>query len=173
MIGSTSVRLTEGKYDSEEKMSRSAGEGEYRFYSQFECVNRIHIVDLIGAKAQYRRFDYIKSLRRLTTKDIEVGGGIRTKSQIMDYFAAGINYCIVGTKGIQDTDWLKEMAHTFPGRIYLSVDAYGEDIKVNGWEEDTELNLFSFVRRLSDIPLAALYILILLKMAKCPDLTLN
>ncbi len=33
------------------------------------------------------------------------------------------------------------MAHTFPGRIYLSVDAYGEDIKVNGWEEDTELNL--------------------------------
>uniref|UniRef100_UPI00210AC86C HisA/HisF-related TIM barrel protein n=1 Tax=Staphylococcus aureus TaxID=1280 RepID=UPI00210AC86C len=37
-----------------------------------------------------------KTLRRLTTKDIEVGGGIRTKSQIMDYFAAGINYCIVG-----------------------------------------------------------------------------
>lgn len=59
-------------------------------------------------------------MRRLTTKDIEVGGGIRTKSQIMDYFAAGINYCIVGTKGIQDTDWLKEMAHTFPvAFIYL------------------------------------------------------
>ncbi len=142
LIGSTSVRLTEGKYDSEEKMSRSAEES-IAYYSQFECVNRIHIVDLIGAKAQHaREFDYIKSLRRLTTKDIEVGGGIRTKSQIMDYFAAGINYCIVGTKGIQDTDWLKEMAHTFPGRIYLSVDAYGEDIKVNGWEEDTELNLF-------------------------------
>ncbi|HHA6896338.1 TPA: 1-(5-phosphoribosyl)-5-((5-phosphoribosylamino)methylideneamino)imidazole-4-carboxamide isomerase [Staphylococcus aureus] len=156
LIGSTSVRLTEGKYDSEEKMSRSAEES-IAYYSQFECVNRIHIVDLIGAKAQHaREFDYIKSLRRLTTKDIEVGGGIRTKSQIMDYFAAGINYCIVGTKGIQDTDWLKEMAHTFPGRIYLSVDAYGEDIKVNGWEEDTELNLFSFVRRLSDIPLGGI-----------------
>lgn len=104
LIGSTSVRLTEGKYDSEEKMSRSAEES-IAYYSQFECVNRIHIVDLIGAKAQHaREFDYIKSLRRLTTKDIEVGGGIRTKSQIMDYFAAGINYCIVGTKGIQDTD---------------------------------------------------------------------
>lgn len=156
LIGSTSVRLTEGKYDSEEKMSRSAEES-ITYYSQFECVNRIHIVDLIGAKAQHaREFDYIKSLRRLTTKDIEVGGGIRTKSQIMDYFAAGINYCIVGTKGIQDTEWLKEMAHTFPGRIYLSVDAYGEDIKVNGWEEDTELNLFSFVRQLSDIPLGGI-----------------
>lgn len=75
LIGSTSVRLTEGKYDSEEKMSRSAEES-IAYYSQFECVNRIHIVDLIGAKAQHaQEFDYIKSLRRLTTKDIEVGGG--------------------------------------------------------------------------------------------------
>ncbi|UMT75678.1 1-(5-phosphoribosyl)-5-((5-phosphoribosylamino)methylideneamino)imidazole-4-carboxamide isomerase [Staphylococcus roterodami] len=156
LIGSTSVRLTEGKYDSEEKMSRSAEES-IAYYSQFESVKRIHIVDLIGAKAQHaREFDYIKSLRMLTTKDIEVGGGIRTKAQIMDYFAAGINYCIVGTKGIQDTEWLQEMAHTFPGRIYLSVDAYGEDIKVNGWEEDTELNLFAFVKKLSDIPLGGI-----------------
>ena len=41
------------------------------YYSQFGCVNRIHIVDLMGAKAQHaREFDYIKSLGRLTTKDI-------------------------------------------------------------------------------------------------------
>ena len=46
-------RLTEGKYDSEEKMSRSAEES-IAYYSQFECVNRIHIVDLIGAKAHAR-----------------------------------------------------------------------------------------------------------------------
>ena len=34
------------------KMSRSAEES-IAYYSQFECVNRIHIVDLIGAKAQH------------------------------------------------------------------------------------------------------------------------
>ncbi len=33
-------------------MSRSAEES-IAYYSQFECVNRIHIVDLIGAKAQH------------------------------------------------------------------------------------------------------------------------
>ncbi|MBE2130028.1 1-(5-phosphoribosyl)-5-((5-phosphoribosylamino)methylideneamino)imidazole-4-carboxamide isomerase, partial [Staphylococcus schweitzeri] len=51
-------------------------------------------------------------------------------------------------------DWLIEMAHTFPGRIYLSVDAYGADVLVNGCEEDTELKFFPFVIQLSDIPLA-------------------
>lgn len=38
------------------------------------------------------------------------------------------------------------MVYIFLGCIYLLVDVYGEDIKVNGWEEDIELNLFSFVR---------------------------
>lgn len=43
------------------------------------------------------------------------------------------------------------MVYIFLGCIYLFVDVYGEDIKVNGWEEDIELNLFSFVRWLLDI----------------------
>ena len=44
LINATSVRLTEGKYGSEEKMTRSAEES-IAFYSKFESVNRIHIVD--------------------------------------------------------------------------------------------------------------------------------
>ena len=82
LINSTSVRLTEGKYDSKEKMEKSV-EDSIRFYSQFKCVKRIHIVDLIGAKAkEVKEFDYIRSLRKLTTKPIEVGGGIRSKQTI-------------------------------------------------------------------------------------------
>ena len=36
LINSTSVRLTEGKYDSKEKMEKSV-EDSIRFYSQFKC----------------------------------------------------------------------------------------------------------------------------------------
>lgn len=52
LINATSVRLTEGKYDSEVKMARSAEESVL-FYNQYQCVDRIHIVDLIGAKIKY------------------------------------------------------------------------------------------------------------------------
>lgn len=156
LINSTSVRLTEGKYDSEEKMKRTVEES-IDFYSKFDCVTRIHVVDLIGAKAkEVRELDYIKSLRSLTHKPIEVGGGIRTKQTIEDYLNANIDYCIIGTKGIQDTEWLAEMANYFPGKIYLSVDAYQEDIKINGWEEDAQLNLFEFVARIENLPLGGI-----------------
>ena len=42
----------------------------------------------------------------MTTKPIEVGGGIRSKQTIENYIHSGIDYCIVGTKGIQDIEWL-------------------------------------------------------------------
>ena len=51
-----------------QKKNGKSVEDSIRFYSQFKCVKRIHIVDLIGAKAKEVKFDYIRSLRKLTTK---------------------------------------------------------------------------------------------------------
>ncbi|MGW7947151.1 1-(5-phosphoribosyl)-5-((5-phosphoribosylamino)methylideneamino)imidazole-4-carboxamide isomerase [Staphylococcus xylosus] len=156
LINATSVRLTEGKYDSEEKMPRSAEES-IQFYNQYNCVDRIHIVDLIGAKQQSSiEQDYIKDLRTLTDKPIEVGGGIRSVKTIEAYFNDGIDYCIIGTKGIQDLEWLAEMAHQFPNRLYLSVDAYRREVKINGWEQDAELNLFELIEKIESLPIGGI-----------------
>ncbi|MEK4561001.1 1-(5-phosphoribosyl)-5-((5-phosphoribosylamino)methylideneamino)imidazole-4-carboxamide isomerase [Staphylococcus sp. FSL K6-3157] len=156
LINATSVRLTEGKYDSEEKMPRSAEES-IKFYNQFKCVDRIHIVDLIGAKQQLSiERNYIKELRQLTDKSMEVGGGIRSIDTIEAYFNDGIDYCIVGTKGIQDLAWLEQMANQYPNRIYISVDAYRRDVKINGWEQDAQLDLFDLVNEIERFPLGGI-----------------
>ncbi|MDG0822890.1 MAG: 1-(5-phosphoribosyl)-5-((5-phosphoribosylamino)methylideneamino)imidazole-4-carboxamide isomerase [Tetragenococcus koreensis] len=156
LINATSVRLTEGKYDSEEKMPRSAEES-IKFYNQFKCVDRIHIVDLIGAKQQSSiERNYIKELRQLTDKPMEVGGGIRSIDTIEAYFNDGIDYCIVGTKGIQDLAWLEQMANQYPNRIYISVDAYRRDVKINGWEQDAQLDLFDLVNKIEHFPLGGI-----------------
>ncbi|MDG0844245.1 1-(5-phosphoribosyl)-5-((5-phosphoribosylamino)methylideneamino)imidazole-4-carboxamide isomerase [Staphylococcus equorum] len=156
LINATSVRLTEGKYDSEEKMPRSAEES-IKFYNQFKCVDRIHIVDLIGAKQQSSiERNYIKKLRQLTDKPMEVGGGIRSIETIEAYFDDGIDYCIVGTKAIQDLGWLKQIANQYPNRIYISIDAYRRDVKINGWEQDAQLDLFDLVNKIEHLPLGGI-----------------
>ncbi|KRG08290.1 1-(5-phosphoribosyl)-5-((5-phosphoribosylamino)methylideneamino)imidazole-4-carboxamide isomerase [Staphylococcus sp. NAM3COL9] len=156
LINATSVRLTEGKYDSEEKMPRSAEES-IQFYNQFNYVDRIHIVDLIGAKQQSSiERNYIKALRQLTNKPMEVGGGIRSIDTIEAYFDDGIDYCIVGTKGIQDLTWLEQMANQYPHRIYISVDAYRREVKINGWEQDAQLDLFDLVNKMERFPLGGI-----------------
>nr|WP_263312782.1 1-(5-phosphoribosyl)-5-((5-phosphoribosylamino)methylideneamino)imidazole-4-carboxamide isomerase [Mammaliicoccus sp. Marseille-Q6498] len=156
LIDSTSVRLTEGKYDSKEAMNRTAEEA-IKFYSQFERVSRIHVIDLIGAKNQQpTESDYIEQLVQLTDLPIEVGGGIRTIETIQSYFDKGIQYIIVGTKGIQDLEWLTQITEQFPNKIYLSVDAYVEEIKLNGWIDDAGLNLFDFIKKIDGLPLGGI-----------------
>lgn len=156
LINATSVRLTEGKYDSEVKMARSAEESVL-FYNQYQCVDRIHIVDLIGAKNQVSiESDYINQLRSLTDKPMEVGGGIRDRNTINTYFNNGIDYCIIGTKGIEDLAWLSHMTQAFPNRLYLSIDAYRRQVKINGWEEDAGLDIFDLLQQVESLPLGGI-----------------
>ncbi|MDK9861555.1 HisA/HisF-related TIM barrel protein, partial [Staphylococcus equorum] len=100
--------------------------------------------------------NYIKELRQLTDKSMEVGGGIRSIDTIEAYFNDGIDYCIVGTKGIQDLAWLEQMANQYPNRIYISVDAYRRDVKINGWEQDAQLDLFDLVNEIERFPLGGI-----------------
>src|SRR5699024_12718521 len=107
--------------------------------------NRIHIVDLIGAKQQTSiEKNYIKHLRTLTNKPMEVGGGIRSHETIDAYLADGIDYCIIGTKGIQDMDWLTEMAHEYQNQLYLSVVDYHREVQIYGRYHDAIIGLFVY-----------------------------
>lgn len=153
LIEGKSVRLTEGDYSTSEAMTRSA-EDSIQFYNQFESVDRIHIIDLIGAKAQRAiEMDYIQQLIQASDKPIEVGGGIRDEATLRRYFDSGVDYCIVGTQAITNTAWLAEMSQLFPGKIYVSVDAYRTAIKINGWTEDVALDLFDYVAQIETFPL--------------------
>ncbi|EPC7164522.1 1-(5-phosphoribosyl)-5-((5-phosphoribosylamino)methylideneamino)imidazole-4-carboxamide isomerase [Staphylococcus pseudintermedius] len=153
LIEGKSVRLTEGDYSTSEAMTRSA-EDSIQFYNQFESVDRIHIIDLIGAKAQRAiEMDYIQQLIQASDKPIEVGGGIRNEATLRRYFDSGVDYCIVGTQAITNTAWLAEMSQLFPGKIYVSVDAYRTAIKINGWIEDAALDLFDYVAQIEALPL--------------------
>lgn len=156
LIEGKSVRLTEGDYNTSEEMSRSAEES-IQFYNQFQCVDRIHIVDLMGAKHQTpTESNYIASLVQHAHKPVEVGGGIRDEAALRHYFEAGVDYCIVGTQAIQHPEWLESMSALFPGKLYLSIDAYNRTIKVNGWLESTQEDLITFAQSIAHLPIGGM-----------------
>lgn len=156
LIDNQSVRLTEGKYESKEIMARTPEEA-IAFYSQFDQVKRIHIVDLMGALHQKpAERDFISSLIRSSTHPIEIGGGIRSKETIEYYLNAGVSYVIVGTRGIQDLEWLKKMTDLFPEKIYLGLDAKKDQVAVNGWTETEEQTIYDIVEETKDFSLGGI-----------------
>ncbi|WP_407371819.1 1-(5-phosphoribosyl)-5-((5-phosphoribosylamino)methylideneamino)imidazole-4-carboxamide isomerase [Carnobacterium sp.] len=156
LIDNKSVRLTEGDYATKEEMKRSPEEA-IAFYNQYPQVTRIHIVDLMGAvKKTPTSSVYIETLLKKSTVPIEIGGGIRSEKNIRHYLEAGASYVIVGTKGLQDGEWLAKMTTRYPGKIYLGLDAKGENVSLNGWTEVSEQTIYEVAESVNDLPLGGI-----------------
>lgn len=156
LIDNQSVRLTEGKYESKEVMARTPQEA-IQFYAQFDSVTRIHIVDLMGAKNQQpAESDFITSLIEASNLPIEIGGGIRSEETIEYYLSNGASFVIVGTRGLQDIDWLKQMTERFPNKIYLGLDAVKDQVAVNGWTETEERTIYDVAEETKDFALGGI-----------------
>ncbi|WP_244244602.1 1-(5-phosphoribosyl)-5-((5-phosphoribosylamino)methylideneamino)imidazole-4-carboxamide isomerase [Marinilactibacillus kalidii] len=156
LIDQQSVRLTEGKYETKEVMSRTAEEA-IAYYNQFDQVARIHIVDLMGALHQKpAEKTFITQLMQASNVPIEIGGGIRSEESIQYYLENGAAYVIVGTRGLKDLPWLEEMTIKYPGKIYLGLDALKEQVAVNGWTETEERTIYDIAKETASFDLGGI-----------------
>jgi len=156
LINNQSVRLTKGNYKTQSKMKRSPKE-TIQFYSTFNQVARVHIVDLMGALEQTtKESSFVSELKQLTDLPMEIGGGIRTTKDLEKYDKLGLDYFILGTRAILDINWLKKAVKQFPGRIFVGIDARGEDIYINGWSEKSTWTINDYLKEIEPLDLAGI-----------------
>lgn len=156
LIDGRSVRLTEGDYGTCQPMLRTPEEA-IGFYQGFSEVKRIHIVDLMGALAAGpTEMATLRELIKLSRLPVEIGGGIRSRETMAAYFRLGADFLIIGTKGLTDPGWLKEMAAAYPWKLYLGLDAKGTEVAVKGWTESTGASIFEVAEETAGIPLAGI-----------------
>lgn len=156
LIDGESVRLIQGDYDQKSHMPRTPEEA-IRLYEQYEQVKRIHVVDLIGAKEQAaKETNRVAELKKLTDIPLEIGGGLRNRETIEIYDELGIDYFILGTRAILDVEWLKEMVELYPGRIFVGIDAKGEDIYVDGWIKNSGRKIDEYIQEIEPLSIAGI-----------------
>ena len=56
---------------------------------------------------------------------MQCGGGVRDLESIMELFAAGASEVVLGTKAIEDRDWLETAAKLYPNRLIVAADQTG------------------------------------------------
>ncbi|KIH70402.1 1-(5-phosphoribosyl)-5-[(5-phosphoribosylamino)methylideneamino]imidazole-4-carboxamide isomerase [Salinicoccus roseus] len=156
IIEGQNVRLTQGDYGKKTAMKRTPEEA-IAFYSSFEQVARIHIVDLMGALKQgAQETTVIQKLKEKTDLPLQIGGGLRETETIEQYDAIGIDYFILGTRAIMDLDWLETVVSRFPGRIFVGVDARENDIYVNGWTENSGITIDDYLKKIELLDIAGI-----------------
>lgn len=119
---------------------------------------RLHVVDLDAAMGKGANTNVVRSIVDERTADVQVGGGLRRTDQVTDILDAGARYAIVGTRALEDLDWLAEVAHAHPGEIILAADVRERRIVTRGWKSTLPRNILDVVEEISTLPLASLLV---------------
>ncbi len=113
----------------------------------------IHIVDLDGAKTGIpKNLGIIKEVIKNIDVPIEVGGGIRKIETIKDLLDCGAYRVVLGTRAIEDEDFLKKAFAKFKNKIIVSLDAKAGYLLTKGWQTDSqETQALTFARKLKNL----------------------
>ena len=150
------VRLRQGRMDDSTVFSSDPVAMAAHWKDQ--GARRLHIVDLDGAFAGVpRNGDLIREMVAVMGDvPVQVGGGIRTEAIIEAYLDAGVQGLILGTKAVNQPDFLRAMARAYAGKILLGLDARGGVVATEGWDKETGIQALDFVRDITALPLAGI-----------------
>jgi phosphoribosylformimino-5-aminoimidazole carboxamide ribotide isomerase len=114
-----------------------------------EGAQMLQIVDVDAARSNPQRNEQlIKQLIRETDVPIQVAGGIRTLSQINDWFETGAARVVLGTVAITDSPLVTEAASRHPGGIIVHLATRDGYVMIDGWKTQTAFTPQDLIRDL-------------------------
>lgn len=153
--GGQCVRLRQGDYAQETVFGADPAGMALRWVEQ--GASFLHIVDLDGAKeGKPVNSESVRQIVEKTRVPCQLGGGLRTEEHIRDALALGVARVVIGTRALNDPDWLQGVCRRFPGKVVLGIDARNGKVATEGWLNVSDTSALDLVRRCADWPLAAL-----------------
>ncbi len=146
LIGGKCVRLSQGDYSSKKEYHDDPLEMARRF--EDAGIQRLHLVDLDGAKAKkIVNADVLGQICQHTSLQVDFGGGIQADEEIEKAFSLGAKQVTGGSIAVKNAalfrSWIKRFGSE---KIILGADAKNRMIAVGGWEETTKVDLIPFIK---------------------------
>ena len=119
---------------------------------------RLHIVDLDGAVSGEPV--HLQSIAAICHKypglSVQIGGGIRNLDTAQAYLDAGVDYLILGTKAVDDPQFIEQLTSKFPGKIIIGLDAKKGFIAVEGWTKTSDKKVTDVAKWFESMQVAAI-----------------
>jgi phosphoribosylformimino-5-aminoimidazole carboxamide ribotide isomerase len=150
------VQLVGGEYDREQVRL----DDPRRIARQWALAGftRLHIVDLDAATGRGTNRDAITQVLWDAEATFQVGGGVRTEDDVRALLDAGAACVVLGTRALEDPDWLARIASANPGRCMLAADVRERKVTTRGWARTLTRDVISVVEDVAALPLAGLLV---------------
>lgn len=144
------VRLTKGKFDDVAVFSDEPSVVAKKW--EDSGASFIHVVDLDGARyGSETSNEIIKKIVDTVSVPIQVGGGIRTLSDIEKKFSIGVNRVILGTIAIKNPELVSLAVQKYGDKIAVGIDAINGMVAVEGWEEVSEISALDLCENMKKV----------------------
>ena len=108
-------------------------------------ADMLHLVDLDATLGLGSNISIIKKIIESVSLPIEVAGGLRDESIILDV-AKISDRIVIGTLAFKDKTLLKKLLLSLgPEKIVISVDHKDGEIVIHGWQDDTGIQLIDAI----------------------------
>ncbi len=145
IIDGKCVRLTKGDYN----ICKTYSDNPLDMALQFQDagIRRLHLVDLDGARSKHIvNYPTLESIATHTDLTIDFGGGIKARTDLETALGCGAQMVTVGSTAVEHPELMQEWISEFgQEHIILGADARDGKISVNGWKEDSAIELDDFI----------------------------
>lgn len=146
IINGECVRLSKGDYNKKTVYSKNVLDVAKKF--EDNGIQFLHLVDLDGAK-QNRIINYkiLEKISSQTNLTIDFGGGLKSEEDIKIAFESGAKQVTLGSVAVKNPELFLETFEKYgKEKIILGADAKKEKIAVSGWLEESETNIYDFIK---------------------------
>jgi len=141
------VRLFKGDFAKTTEYSSDPAAVGRRFSAM--AVRDLHLIDLDGAQtgSQHNQ-SIVKEIAAQSGLEVQLGGGIRERGNIVNWLEAGVTRCVVGSIAINEPDVVKNWILEFGvDAIVLALDIKLSEsgvpvLTTHGWTRDTDITLW-------------------------------
>lgn len=145
LIDAKCVRLSQGDY----AQTKVYNENPLEVAKAFEDVGirRLHLVDLDGAKAHHIvNYKVLENIATHTSLEIDFGGGLKSDEDLRIAFECGAKMVTGGSIAVKSPELFEKWLQEYGGeRIILGSDVKDEKIAINGWQDKTDIDIWSFL----------------------------
>ncbi|AMG29669.1 1-(5-phosphoribosyl)-5-[(5-phosphoribosylamino)methylideneamino]imidazole-4-carboxamide isomerase [Grimontia hollisae] len=146
LIDGQVVRLYQGDYGQVTEYNVDPSE-QFAIYHN-AGANWLHLVDLTGAKdTSARQLPLIEKLIASTPANIQIGGGVRKESDVVELLRAGAKRVVIGSTAVKQPELVKGWIEKYGAeQIVLALDINIDDngnrmVAVSGWQEDSGVTI--------------------------------
>lgn len=157
IINGKCVRLTKGDYAQQKIYNENPVEVAKQFADA--GLQRVHIVDLDGAKAgKIVNLGVLESIAAVTNLIIDFGGGIKNINDVSNVFSAGASIATIGSLAVKHPEIVEEWLMEFGAdKFLIGADVLEEKIKISGWLEDGGIDIFTFIGKMIGLGAANIF----------------